>query len=83
MSNVVSLFPNAKVSEALRNIAQALDDEVLELEGTGCTVVLGKDVFHLGCVDDAIAAGDAIFNMTFGIQKLMRPVVDWSMEERQ
>jgi hypothetical protein len=35
------------------------------------TVIAGPDVFHVGCVDDARAAEQAVWNMTYGVHKLM------------
>lgn len=79
MSNkVVSLYPCANVAEGLRNIANQVEEG--ELPDDGCTVICGSDVFHLGCVDDAQAAGDAVFNMTYGLHLLMRPVVDAALD---
>ena len=79
--NVIHLFPAANVAEGLRNIADGVDEG--QFTGKACTVILGGKIFHLGCVDDAQAAGDAIFNMTLGLQILMRPIVDAVMDGEQ
>lgn len=72
MSNVIKIRPDA--AEMLRNIADLMDDGSIASED--CTLIVGTDVFHAGDVDDETAATHAIFNMTMGIQKLMRPVID-------
>jgi len=79
MGTVVSIKPCANVSEALRNIADSIDDGDLVAED--CTLVIGTDVFHLGCVDDGKAAVDATFNLTLGIHKLMAPIMNVIIEE--
>ena len=71
---VISLFPNQSISEGLRNIADDVDSG--DLPDDGCTVILGKEVFHLGCASDEQAATDAVFNMTMGIHRLMKPIFD-------
>jgi hypothetical protein len=74
MSNVIQLRPNLNIPTALRNIADSVENGALE--GDDCTLILGLDVFHLGNATDENAAPNAIFNMTYGIQKLMRPVLE-------
>ena len=71
---VISLFPNQSISEGLRNIADDVDSG--DLPDDGCTVILGNEVFHLGCASDEQAATDAIFNMTMGIHRLMKPIFE-------
>jgi len=72
--NVIQLKPCAHAATALRNIADMMDDG--EITAEECTVIAGTDVFHCGEFDDGRAAANAIFNMTMGIQKLMRPVIE-------
>ena len=71
---VVNLFPNQSVSDGLRNIADEVDSG--ELPDDGCTVIIGKEVFHLGPGSDEQAATDAVFNMTMGVHKLMKPIFE-------
>ena len=72
--NVIQIKPCANASTALRNIADMMDSG--EITADECTVIAGLDVFHCGEFDDGTAAANAIFNMTMGIQKLMRPVIE-------
>jgi len=74
MNNVIQLIPCADVVTGLRNIADSIEssDQVTD----ECTLIMGKEVYHLGQVDDAEAASSAIFNMTVGIHVLMKPVID-------
>lgn len=74
MSNVIQIKPCANAATALRNIADMMEDG--EITSQECTVIAGIDVFHCGGLDDARAAESAIFNMTMGIQKLMKPIID-------
>ena len=68
MTKIVNLF-GYDVSTALRNIADGIDEG--KFEDTGCTVICGTDVFYCGNVDDNTAATEAIWDMTFGIHRLM------------
>lgn len=72
--NIRQIKPCSNAVVALRNIADMMEDG--EIEATECTVIAGTDVFHVGVMDDGRAAESAIFNMTMGIQKLMRPVIE-------
>jgi hypothetical protein len=78
VSNVITLRPKASVADALRNIADEFDGG--ERDGQEVTLIIGFDVFHLGCEDNKAAAANAVFNMTLGIQTIMRPVVDASLD---
>tara|TARA_Y100000782_G_C10009885_1_gene192368 strand:- start:14 stop:466 length:453 start_codon:yes stop_codon:yes gene_type:complete len=72
-SVVVPIKPSADAAQALRNIADRIESGELPNEAT---VVCGPEVFHAGQVDDARAATDAVFNLTVGIHRLMRPVME-------
>ena len=74
MSNVVNIKPNLNIPQGLRNIADAIDSG--EIEATECTIVMGTEIFHLGCFSDENAAVNTIFDLTLGIQLMMKPVVD-------
>jgi len=78
MSNVISLKPSLNIPEALRNIADSIENGKNIV--TDCTVIAGFNIYHLGCMDDGEAARDAVFNMTYGLQKIMTPVVDASFD---
>lgn len=77
--SVIRMFPNQHIPTGLRNIAEGIEDG--EYSGDDCTLIIGSDVFHLGCSDDAQAATDAVFNMTLGIHKLMHPVMQEISEQ--
>lgn len=69
MTNVVQLFPTADAPTVLRSIASGIENG--EYPETDCTVILGSRIFHAGTVDDGEAAMEAVWNMTYGIHKLM------------
>ena len=72
MSNVIQLFPLMDIANGLRAIADNIDDSECE----SCTVVLGTEVYHLGTIDDITAASNAIWDMTYGIHKLMSAALE-------
>lgn len=74
-SNVIQLRPSDNAALALRSIADLIEEGELANE---CTVIVGTDIFHCGesLGGPGRAAEAAIFNMTMGIHKLMRPVID-------
>ncbi len=78
MNKAVQLKPCANAAIALRNIADQMESG--EIAADECTVIAGIDVFHCGEFDDGRAAESAIFNMTMGIQKLMRRVMELNPE---
>ena len=69
MGDVLQIKPCANVALALRNIADSIDAG--DINGESCTLILGADVFYLGEFDDGKAAVGAIWDMTYGIHKLM------------
>jgi len=44
-------------------------------EAESCSLVIGSDIFHLGTFDDADAAEKTIWDLTYGIHKLMKQAV--------
>jgi len=70
MSKIVQIKPNTNIPDSLRQIADDYDDG--SAVGKSCTLILGVDIFHLGTFDDADAAVLAIWDMTYGIHKLMK-----------
>ncbi len=79
MGEVIHIRPNQDIPTALRNIADSVEEG--NLNGDDCTLIIGMDVFHIGAADDAESAANAVFNMNFGIQKLMAPIVDVSLDK--
>lgn len=73
MGNVVKLHPEIDVAACLRNIADSYEKG--EYGDEECTVVIGRNVFHSGCADDARAAANAVFDCQVGIAILMGAVV--------
>ena len=78
MNNVIQLKPCANAATALRNIADRMESG--DISASTCTIIAGEDIFHCGVFDDERSVTNAIFDMTFGIQKLMRPAIDASFE---
>lgn len=74
MSNVIQIKPCANAATALRNIADMMDDG--EVSSDSVTVITGVDVFQCGDFSDERAAENAVFNMTMGIHKLLRPIFE-------
>lgn len=74
MGEVLQLKPCVNVVTALRNIADGIESG--ELEADSITLISPPDIYHLGVFDDGAAAQDAIFNMTYGIHKMMNAAMD-------
>jgi len=68
MGKVIQLKPTQNVPNTLRNIADLYEQG--EFEGT-CTLVIGTEVFHFGASTDENAAVNTIWDLEFGIHKLM------------
>ena len=73
-AEIILLKPCGDAATSLRNIADMIDSG--EITATECTVIAGLEVFHCGETNDARAVESAVFNMTFGVHKLMRPVIE-------
>ena len=69
MTNVINLYPNQDVVSTLREIANDIEDGVLDAENI-TLITDSYEVFQMGSINDDCAAKDAIFNMTMGIDKL-------------
>ena len=65
MSNVVSIKPNSDVKEGLQNIINAYSGE------ENATILMGGEIYHLGCVSDEQAVTDALWNIECAKYKLM------------
>lgn len=66
--------PCANAPQALRNIADKMDSGEFDIDNV--TIIAGTDVFQCGEFDEGRAVENAIFNLTFGIQKLMKPILE-------
>ena len=72
MDNIFNIKPCTDLANSLRDIASGLENGALE--GDSCTLIINNAVFHLGTFDDDKALEKSIFDMTFGIHKLMNSV---------
>ena len=73
--NVIELFPSGNIAQSLRNIADQIESG--EIHCKNCTLIANLFVYQLGeGRDDREASATAIFNMTYGIHRLMAPCVD-------
>lgn len=73
--NVVHLYPMTDVAGGLRALADAYEQG--HYEDSDCTIVIGADILQLGqSVNEERAVKDAIFNLTFGVHKLMYLTVE-------
>jgi len=69
---VVPLRPLQDIPNGLRNIADKIEAAIQDGSKVQClTLICGEEIFHLGTIDDAQAAANAIFDMTLGIHKMM------------
>ena len=73
MSNVFQIKPCAHLPTALRNIANSI--EAGDLADSEATLIIGSEVYHLGRITDERAAESAVFNMVYGILKIMQPAL--------
>jgi len=69
MSNVVTLRPNEDIPETLRRIADDIDAGIFH--GITCTMILDTEIFAMGQVPDDNLTQSAVWDMTYGIHKLM------------
>lgn len=67
--NIRQLKPCGNAVLALRNIADQIESG--EINAEECTVIVGAEVYHCGQHNDTIAVTNAVFNMVFGISKIM------------
>jgi len=71
---VLQIKPCANISIGLKNIVEQIESG--DIEGDDCTLIIGDQVFHLGMFDDSESAVRAIWNMTYGINKLMSTTIE-------
>lgn len=69
VSAPVPIKGNMNIAKVLRDIADEIENGDITCDHV--TVIAGFEVYCLGPVDDCRAAESAIFDMTFGIHKLM------------
>lgn len=75
---ITHIKPCANVAQGLRNIADDIEQGLYEIDDI--TLCGSGHVFHLGQVDDRRAAANAVFNMNYGIHKLMSAAVNSELE---
>lgn len=71
MAEIVKLYRSAP--EMLRSIADAMDDGWISDDE--CTLVTGQEIYHCGGSDNLVAAR-AVFNLQFGISKMMAAALE-------
>ena len=74
MTKVKEIKPCVNAQETLRRIARLMDSG--KINCSNVTVIAGVDVFQCGEFNDSDAAANAVFNMNFGIAKLMKAGLD-------
>ena len=73
MGKVVNLKPVKDAPAMLRRVADRMEQG--EISRDDCTLIVDGDVYHFGEMDDETAAQAAIFNMNYGIAKMMAAAV--------
>ncbi len=61
------------VPDALRNIADQY--EAGDYGDDPATIVIGREVFHIGTRSNEMAAANAVFDLQLGIHKLMAAAI--------
>lgn len=73
MGKVVNLKPVKDAPAMLRRVADSMERG--EISRDDCTLIVDGDVYHFGEMDVENAAQAAIFNMNYGIAKMMAAAV--------
>jgi len=74
-AKLIHLQPaSAYVPDALRNIADQY--EAGDYGDDPATIVIGREVFHIGTRGDDKAAANAVFDLQLGIHKLMAAALE-------
>ena len=68
--NVVHIVGNLDVPATLRRIASEIESDP-DPQKHHATLIINDTVYHMGTVDHARAAEQAVWNMTYGIHKIM------------
>lgn len=74
VSKVVPIKLCANAPDTLRMIAEQMENG--KFATTSVTVIAGAEIFQCGEFDDERAVENAVFNMTMGLHKLMRPIFE-------
>lgn len=72
MSNVYPITASSDTVGILRWLADEI--EAGNIESRDVTVIAGAEIFHCGHVDEARLAESAVFNMVFGLSKMMHAI---------
>lgn len=72
MSNVIKIRPCADVAQGLRNLAEEIENGNFYCDNV--TLIMNSEVSQLGQFTDERAAEKAVFDMVFGISKIMHVV---------
>jgi hypothetical protein len=72
---IVRIYPHRDVVGGLRNLAEQI--EAGDFSDGSCTIVLNcAHIFHFGTdCDDSRALEEAIFDLNYGIQRLLQPTL--------
>ena len=73
MTEIVNLF-GSSTEQALRNIADMIRDG--DIPDNPATIIIGTEVFHTGNMPIEQSVMEAVWDMNFGIHKLMRPIFE-------
>jgi len=74
MGDVIHLRPYQDVVQGLKNIIEDIESGALDIDEM--TLIGVPYIFHLGPGTDETAAADAVFNMTYGLHAMMRPIFE-------
>jgi len=69
LSNIIHLFPGNNIVSGLRSLADSAENG--ELDEDIATIVIGKDVYLLGEVDEEYAGALAVFYLNIGIKTML------------
>lgn len=70
MTKITEIKPCVNAQETLRRIAKLMDSG--KINCSSVTIIAGQDVFQCGEFNDDDAVVNAVYNMNFGIAKLMK-----------
>lgn len=74
-AKIIHIQPaSASVPDALRNIADQYESG--DYGDDPATIVIGREVFHIGTRGDDKAAVNAVFDLQLGIHKLMAAALE-------
>ena len=76
--SAVPIKGNINIAKVLRDIAEEIESGDIVCDHV--TVIAGSEVYCLGLVSDSKSAESAIFDMTYGIHKIMYAVTSSEKE---